>query len=85
MIKRNAYLRGMNGALTFALMPLVSLLVFTTYVMTGHHLTPKKVFVVVGVFHTIRALVTIFFPYGIRNLKEGFVSEARIQVNGLDS
>ena len=79
-IKKTAYFKALNAAVYMITMSVICFLVFTTYVMTGNTLTPRKVFVVLGVFASIRAAVTIFFSYGIRNLKECTVSEKRIQV-----
>ena len=49
--------------------------------MTEHTITPERVFVVLGLFLSVRVCFTLFFSLGIMNVREASVTEKRIQVN----
>lgn len=48
--------------------------------MTEHTITPERVFVVLGLFLSVRVCFTLFFSLGIMNVREASVTEKRIQV-----
>ncbi|XP_068702097.1 ATP-binding cassette sub-family C member 4-like isoform X3 [Montipora foliosa] len=79
LIKFSSFFRAVNGALYFSALPLVYLVVFTTFVMTGHTLTVERLFVVLGLFFSVRDCTTVFFSVSVMYLKEGSVSEKRLQ------
>ena len=80
-MKFSAFFRAINGALFVSMQSLISLVVFTTYVMTDHVLTAKRVFVVLGLFMSVRTCFTVFFSNAVMDLKEASVSEKRLQVS----
>ena len=79
-IKRTSRFRALNASLFIIAIPVMSLAMFVTYVLTGNTLTSEKVFTVVGIFVSARVVLTIFVPSSIMFLKEGGVSMKRIQV-----
>lgn len=79
-IKRTSRFRALNASLFIIAIPVMSLAMFVTYVLTGNTLTTEKVFTVVGIFVSVRVVLTIFVPSSIMFLKEGGVSMKRIQV-----
>ena len=79
-LKFASFFRSINGALYLCALALVYLLIFSTYVATGHTLNAKVLFFVVGLFMAIRACFIIFFSNGVMHLKETSVSEKRLQV-----
>ena len=80
-VKRSSFIRAISTASYQFIIPVICLVVFTTYVMTDHSLTTKKLFVVLGLFNLSRALLTIFFPTAVMGLKVASVSEKRLQVS----
>ena len=48
--------------------------------MMEHTITPERVFVVLGLFLSVRVCFTLFFSMGIMNVREASVTEKRIQV-----
>ena len=73
-------IRAVNGAFYNSALAVISFVVFTTYVMTQHTITPERVFVVLGLFLSVRVCFTLFFSLGVMYLKEATVSEKRLQV-----
>ena len=80
MVKFSSFFRAINGALYISAMTIISLVVFTVYVMTGHTLTAERVFVVLGLFNGVKAPFTLFFSLAVMYVKESSVSEKRLQV-----
>ncbi|CAH3112435.1 unnamed protein product [Porites lobata] len=74
-----AFFRAINGAFYISALAVISFVVFTTYVMTEHTITPERVFVVLGLFLSVRVCFTLFFSLGIMNVREASVTEKRIQ------
>ena len=56
-------------------------LVFTTYVVTGGELTPKKVFTALSLLITLRLTSIHFFIQNVLGISEGFVATTRISVS----
>lgn len=81
MVKFSAFFRAINSGFFFAALAIISLVVFTVYVMTGNTLTAERVFVVLGLFMAVRTGFTVFFAMGMMYLKESSVSEKRLQVS----
>ena len=79
-MKFSAFVRAINGALYVSTQSIISLVVFTTYVMTDHVLTAERVFVVLGLFLSVRVSFSLFFSNAVMYLKEASVSETRLQV-----
>ena len=79
-VKLTSFFRAINGAFYLSALSVVNLVVFTTFVMTGHTLTAERVFVVLGLFMSVRVCFTLFFSLGVMYLKEASVSEKRLQV-----
>ncbi|KAL9972704.1 hypothetical protein ACROYT_G019064 [Oculina patagonica] len=79
MVKFSAFFRAINSGFFFAALAIISLVVFTVYVMTGNTLTAERVFVVLGLFMAVRTGFTVFFAMGMMYLKESSVSEKRLQ------
>ena len=79
-LKFASFFRAINGALFLCAIALVNLLVFSTYVATGHKLNAEVLFFVVGLFMAIRPSFIIFFGNGVMYLKQASVSEKRLQV-----
>ena len=79
-MKLTSFFRAINGAFYLSALSVVNLVVFTTFVMTGHTLTAERVFVVLGLFMSVRVCFTLFFSLGVMYLKEASVSEKRLQV-----
>ena len=79
-MKFTSFFRAINGTFYLSALPVVNLVVFTTFVMTGHTLTAERVFVVLGLFMSVRVCFTSFFSFGVMYLKEASVSEKRLQV-----
>lgn len=81
-IKRTSRFRALNASIFIIAIPVMTLAMFVTYVLTGNTLTSEKVFTVIGIFMSARVVMTIFVPNSIMFLKEGGVSMKRIQVGG---
>ncbi|XP_022806581.1 multidrug resistance-associated protein 4-like [Stylophora pistillata] len=79
MVKGTSFYRAINCAFYLSALAIISLVVFTVYVMTGHILTAEKVFVVLGLLMAVRVCFTLFFSLGVMYLKESAVSEKRLQ------
>jgi len=84
MVKYATLFRAINSGFYMAAQPVIALVVFVVYVMTGHTLTAERVFVVLGLFVAVRVNFTLFFSMGIMYLKESSVSEKRLQVTRLN-
>ncbi len=54
---------------------------FVTFVLTGHILNAKAVFITMALFNTLRLPITLFFPQAISLGAELMISCKRIQVN----
>ena len=80
MVKYSALFRAINSGFYFSALPVIALVVFVVYVMTGHTLNAERVFVVLGLFMAVRANFTLFFSLGMMYTKESSVSEKRLQV-----
>lgn len=80
MVKYSGVFRAINCGFYLSALPIIALVVFVVYVMTGHTLTAERVFVVLGLFLAVRASFTLFFSLGMMYLKESSVSEKRLQV-----
>ena len=80
MVKHTSFYRAINCAFYHSALAIISLVVFTVYVMTGHILTAERVFVVLGLLMAVRVCFTLFFSLGVMYLKESAVSEKRVQV-----
>eukprot|EP00795_Rhopilema_esculentum_P002810 gene2810-1037_t len=57
----------------------ISFFTFMTYALTGHYLTPQKVFTCIALFNSARMVMTLYFPIGITLLNEARVSAERMQ------
>ncbi|XP_069689580.1 probable multidrug resistance-associated protein lethal(2)03659 isoform X2 [Periplaneta americana] len=78
-IKYSSYMRGI----------LLSFIMFTTrislfisvlsYVLLGNYITAEKVFVLVSYYQILRQTMTVFFPQGISQIAEAYVSVNRLQ------
>ncbi|CAH3114175.1 unnamed protein product [Pocillopora meandrina] len=79
MVKHTSFYRAINCAFYHSALAIISLVVFTVYVMTGHILTAERVFVVLGLLMAVRVCFTLFFSLGVMYLKESAVSEKRVQ------
>lgn len=79
MVKHTSFYRAINCAFYHSALAIISLVVFTVYVMTGHILTAERVFVVLGLLMAVRVCFTLFFSFGVMYLKESAVSEKRVQ------
>ena len=80
-VKRSSFIRAITAASYQFIIPVICLVVFITYVMTGHILTTRKLFVVLGLFNLSRNVLTVFFPSAVMALKVASVSEERLQVS----
>lgn len=80
MVKYSGVFRAINSGFYLSALPIIALVVFVVYVMTGHTLTAERVFVVLGLFMAVRVGFTLFFSLGMMYLKESSVSEKRLQV-----
>ena len=80
VVKYTSFFHAINGAFYVSSQPVITLAVFTTYVLTDHALTAERVFVVLGLFMAVRVCFTLFFPRGVMFLRESSVSEKRLQV-----
>ena len=80
MVKLSKLFLAINCGFYFSALPVIALVVFVVYVMTGHTLTAERVFVTLGLFMALRAGFTLFFSLGIMYTKESSVSEKRLQV-----
>ncbi|XP_028401399.1 multidrug resistance-associated protein 4-like [Dendronephthya gigantea] len=78
-IKRTSRFRALNASIFIIAIPIMTLAMFVTYVLTGNILTSEKVFTVIGIFMSARVVMTIFVPSSIMFLKEGGVCMKRIQ------
>ena len=79
-VKATAKYRALNASIFIVAIPVMSLAMFLTYVLSGHSLTTEKVFTVIGIFSSVRVVMTKFVPSSIMFLKEGGVAMTRIQV-----
>ncbi|XP_048588672.1 ATP-binding cassette sub-family C member 4 isoform X2 [Nematostella vectensis] len=79
IIRKAAYLRSVNAVIYAMCIPVIGFAMFAPYVLTGHALSPEKVFTVIALFYSIRVSLTIFLPECIRGLKESKVSAKRLQ------
>lgn len=80
VVKFSSLFRAINCGFYFSALPVIALVVFVVYVMTGNTLTAERVFVVLGLFMAVRVSFTLFFSLGIMYTKESSVSEKRLQV-----
>ncbi|XP_074185531.1 ATP-binding cassette sub-family C member 4 isoform X2 [Rhinolophus sinicus] len=78
-ILRSSYLRGMNLASFLVASKIIVFVTFTTYVLLGHVITARRVFVAVTLYGAVRLTVTLFFPSAIEKVSETVVSIRRIK------
>ncbi|CAG2168420.1 unnamed protein product, partial [Oppiella nova] len=78
-IKRSCFLKAINMSLFNTATKLILFAAFITYVLTGHVLTAKAVFVSMMLFNTLRVNMTWYFPQAIAMGAEMLVSCRRIQ------
>ncbi|XP_043284650.1 probable multidrug resistance-associated protein lethal(2)03659 [Venturia canescens] len=79
VIKSTSYIRGV----------IMSFIIFTTrlslfvtvlaYVLDDKHITAEKVFILTAYYNILRQTMTVFFPQGITQVAEAFVSIKRLQ------
>uniref|UniRef100_T1JTT3 Uncharacterized protein n=1 Tax=Tetranychus urticae TaxID=32264 RepID=T1JTT3_TETUR len=80
-IRKSFILRAINFTLTFVTTKTILFAVFITYVLTGHNLTAKNVFVTQAFFNSLQLSLTNYFPKGVSNLSEALVSCRRLTVS----
>ncbi|XP_015788861.1 multidrug resistance-associated protein 4-like [Tetranychus urticae] len=77
-IRKSFILRAINFTLMFVTTKTILFAVFITYVLTGHNLTAKNVFVTQAFFNSLRLSLTNLFPQGVSNISEALVSCRRL-------
>ncbi|XP_053212746.1 ATP-binding cassette sub-family C member 4-like [Panonychus citri] len=77
-IRKSCSLRAINFTLMFVTTKTILFAVFITYVLTGHELTAKNVFVTTAFFNSLRLSLTNQFPQGVSNISEALVSCKRL-------
>lgn len=80
MIKRTAFLRGVNMALFFVSSKIMLFICFVVYIVLEGDLTAELVFVTMALFNNLRTTMTLYFPYGISQGSEAYISISRLQV-----
>lgn len=80
MVKLSKLFLAINCGFYFSALPVIALVVFVVYVMSGHALTAERVFVTLGLFMAVRVCFFLFFSLGVMYTKESSVSEKRLQV-----
>lgn len=79
-IHRRWVLFALSGNINELGIPLMSFLIFTTYVYTGHDLTASKAFIVLSLLGTLRVQVFLLQVFANILCSEAYVGLKRIQV-----
>ncbi|XP_054162187.1 ATP-binding cassette sub-family C member 4-like [Oppia nitens] len=78
-IRKVCYLKAINLSLFFIAAKIILFGCFLTYVLLGHKLSPKEVFVTMALFNMLRITLTWIFPQSIAQGAELLVTCRRIQ------
>ncbi|CAF3484944.1 unnamed protein product [Rotaria sp. Silwood1] len=77
-IFKSSSLRALNTALSFAVLPLISLATFGGSWLMGQTLLPENIFAALAFFAMLRVPLTITMPFAIEKFSESRVSARRI-------
>uniref|UniRef100_T1JTT6 Uncharacterized protein n=1 Tax=Tetranychus urticae TaxID=32264 RepID=T1JTT6_TETUR len=77
-IRKSFILRAINLTLVFVTTKTILFAVLITFVLTGHNLTAKNVFVTQAFFNSLRVSLTHSFPQGVSYMSESLVSCRRL-------
>ncbi|CAG2100360.1 unnamed protein product [Medioppia subpectinata] len=83
-IRKVCYLKAVNLSLFLIATKIILFFCFLTYVLLGHVLSSKSVFVTMALFNMLRITLTWIFPQGIAQGAELLVTCRRIQVDFLE-
>ncbi|XP_015783978.1 multidrug resistance-associated protein 4-like [Tetranychus urticae] len=78
-IRGAAYLKGVNLGAGTVSEKLIMFLILVVFILTGHHLTAKTVFVAMALVRQLQYTITFFIPLGISSGAEALISIKRIQ------
>ncbi|XP_073971785.1 ATP-binding cassette sub-family C member 4-like isoform X2 [Rhodnius prolixus] len=79
VFKKLSYVRGIMNSFPMFHTRLTTTLTILTYVLLGNFITSKKVFVLTSYLNILQASVATYFPEGISQMSEFFVSIKRIE------
>ncbi|CAG0884515.1 unnamed protein product [Darwinula stevensoni] len=79
VVRRVAFLRGINMGLFFTSSKVILFVTFLAYISDDRALLAEKVFLAVALFNSLRISMTLFFPYAVQAIAECLASLKRIQ------
>ena len=75
-----SYARAVTVAPFFSSAKLIAFLTFMVYILQGHELRARQVFVALALFNPVRLTLTLFVPFAVQMMSESCVTIDRVQV-----
>jgi len=78
-IRKSCFLKAINLSVFFAFSKFLIFACLITYVTNGGILYPRKVFITIALFNSIRVAMTLLFPMAIESTANTYIACKRIQ------
>lgn len=78
-LKKTAMCRALNQSFFSVTSRTTLFLTLLVYIMAGHTLTAKKVYVTLSLYHAVQTVMTLFFPMAVISYAETLVALGRIR------